>query len=280
MLKQLLKDIRFYLLILGLILIGAIFLALLNFYIMPYYTRYNQGLTVPDITKLPFNEAKTLLKKDGLRDSVIDRRYTASFPPDYVIDQSPSPSLIVKPGRLIYLTVNASSAPKVVVPNVINMSLRNAELQLKNYGLEVGNVTYVSSPFKNTVLRQSIQSGISIEKGAVISLTVSDGLGINKVAVPNVKGMRLYEAQSKLRNAGLRTGEIIYKPDAKLSPNMVISYTPSDIDSLLEGSSVNLVISERPTSQEGTETGPINADTTLMKNDSSSSVHKPGNHKN
>lgn len=282
MFKKLLKDIRFYLLLIGIALLGAIFLALLNFYIMPSYTRYNQGLTVPDVTKLPFTEARELLNRDGLRDSVIDRRYTASYPPDYVIDQSPSPSLIVKPGRFIYLTVNASNAPKVEVPNVVNMSLRNAQLQLKNYGLEFGGATYVSSPFKNTVLRQSVQAGISVEKGTIVSLTVSDGLGVNKVPVPKLTGLRMYEAQSKIRNAGLRTGEIIYKPDAKLDPYIVISYSPSDKDSLLEGSLVNLVVSERPSSQsqEGTENGPVNADTTQVKNSSVPTDSKSNNHKN
>lgn len=276
MLKQLLKDIRFYLLILGVVLFGVIFVLVMNYYVMPAYTRHNHGLTVPDITKLPLNEAKVLLNKDGLRDSVVDRRYTSSYPPNYVIDQNPTASSIVKSGRFIYLTVNAPTAPKVTVPDVVNMSLRNAVLQLENYGLEVGNRKYVSGQFKNSVISQSIPAGISVTKGVVVSLTVSDGLGINKVKVPKLTGLLLYQAQSKIRNAGLRIGEIMNKPDAKTPPNTVISYSPSKKDSLLEGTSINLVISERPSSEEGIEYGPVD---TLVKQDSGSSHSNPLKHK-
>jgi hypothetical protein len=262
MLKQILKDIRFYILLLSIAILGAVFLFLLNQYIMPAYTRHDDGVTVPDVTKLPLDKARVLLTREGLRDSVVDRRYNASYPPDYIIDQTPSPSLIVKPNRLIYLTVNAASTPKVIIPDVTNMSLRNAKLQLQNYGLKVGNISYVSNPFKNTVIKQSIKPGLSVEKETMVNLTVSDGLGVNKVAVPKLTGLQYPEAQSKLRNANLRIGQVIFK-------DSVLSYSPSDKDSLLEGSPVNLVVSQRPTSQEAPETGPVFKDSTDVNNQDS-----------
>jgi len=259
--KQILKDIRFYLLILAVIIFSAAFLFVLNQYIMPVYTRHDQGLTVPDITKLPLKNARMVLHNEGLRDSIVDRRYNAAYPPNYVIDQTPTSNLIVKPHRLIYLTVNAASTPKVVTPNVVNMSYRNARLQLKNYGLKIGNVTYVSGPFKNTVIHQSIKPGISVAKQTLINLTVSDGLGVNKVPVPKLKGLRLAQAQSKLRNAGLRTGHITYQNSTSKPPLTVISFNPSK-DSLLEGTSVDLIIAQRGKSEEAPESGPVFSDTT------------------
>jgi len=269
MLKQILKDIRFYILLLSIAILGAVFLFLLNQYIMPAYTRHDEGVTVPDVTKLPLDKARVQLTGEGLRDSVVDRRYNASYPPDYVIDQTPSPSLIVKPKRLIYLTVNAASTPKVIIPDVTNMSLRNAKLQLQNYGLKVGNISYISNPFKNTVIKQSIKPGLSVEKETIVNLTVSDGLGVNKVAVPNITGLQYPEAQSKLRNANLRTGQVTFKDSKNQAPNIVLSYSPSDKDSLLEGSPVNLVVSQRPKPQEAPETGPVFKDSTdVNKQDS------------
>lgn len=266
MLKQVLTDIRFYFFLLGIALLGVVFLVALNDWIMPAYTRYDEGQTVPDVRGISIDRARKLLIGDGLRDTVIDRRYNAAFPPNYVIDQNPGANQIVKPDRKIYLTVNTSSIPKVIVPDVENMSLRNAELQLKNFGLDMGQISYISSPFKNTVTRQSIDGGTPVDRGTVISLTVSDGLGISKVKVPELVGLRLTEAQGHIRDAGLRIGTISYQPSSTVEPNRVLSFSPAGQDSLSEGSSIDLVISEPARTQEVRESGPIIIDSTQQNN--------------
>ncbi len=229
--------------------------------ILPGYTQFNEGLTVPDVTKMDIEKAREVLRASGLRDSVIDKRYNAAFPANYVIDQTPSPSLIVKPNRKIYLTVNTSSTPKVIVPSVLDLSLRNAELQLQNYGLRLGTVSYVSSPFKNTVIKQSIEAGTPVERGTVISLVISDGLGIKKVLVPDLNGLRLYEAQAQLRTLGLRIGEIKFQPIVDGESNIILDYAPK-ADSLVEGSKVNLIVSEQKSTQEEIEQGALIEDST------------------
>lgn len=229
--------------------------------ILPAYTQFNEGLTVPDVTKMDLEKAREVLRASGLRDSVIDKRYNAAFPANYVIDQTPSPSLIVKPNRKIYLTVNTSTTPKVIMPSVLDLSLRNAELQLQNYGLRLGTVSYVSSPFKNTVIKQSVEPGTPVERGTVISLVISDGLGIKKVLVPDLNGLRLYEAQAKLRTLGLRIGEIKFQPIVDGESNIILDYAPK-ADSLVEGSKVNLVVSEQKSTQEEIEQGALIEDST------------------
>lgn len=240
---KLLVSKQFWIVSILLLIAGITTIYVGNTIIMPTYTKMNEGLTVPDVTKLPIDEAKKILEEAGLRDSIIDRRYNAAFPAEYVIDQTPSPSLIVKPNRKIYLTVNTSTTPKVIVPSVRDLSLRNAELQLQNYGLRLGTVSYESSPFRNTVIKQSIESGTPVERGTIVSLVISDGLGVKKALVPDLLGLRLYEAQAKLRTVGLRIGEIQFKAVSDSEPNRVLDYSPKS-DSLLEGEKVRLVVSE------------------------------------
>lgn len=242
--------------------IGFATIYLFNNIILPDYTKHNQGVTVPDITKLEINDAIKSLRNIGLRDSIIDRRYNAAYPANYVIDQTPGASTIVKPNRKVYLTVNTSNTPKVIVPEVKDLSLRNAELQLKNYGLKIGTISYESSPFKNTVIRQSVEHGKLVERGSVISLTISDGLGIEKVKVPKLIGLKLFEAQANLRNAGLRIGEIRFKPTANMEANLILDYEPSNSDSLVEGSKVNLNVSEQLRSTEVIESSAVIIDST------------------
>lgn len=244
MLKALLTNKYLYIIIFTLVGIGALTLFTLDKFVMPVYTKYNEGVTVPDVTRVSLEEAEEMLTSIGLRFEVADRRANSAFPANYVIDQAPSASILVKPNRKIYLTVNAAVRPQVDVPNVVNLSLRNAQVQLQNYGLEVGSISYESSRFKNAVLRQSIDEGSTVDRGTTIDLVVSDGLGDKIVEVPVIVGLRLPEAQFKLREAGLRVGEIRFQPIEEIAPNTVLDYTPK-VTTLVEGESLNLVISER-----------------------------------
>lgn len=256
MIKKLLTSKKLYAAIGAFIAAGALFLLLLDLLIMPAYTNYDEGVTVPDVTRLALTEADSLLTTYGLRFKVSERRSNSAYPADYVIDQTPTASEIVKPNRKIYLTVNTVSTPKVEVPKVINLSLRNAKIQLQNYGLVVGTVSYESSRFKNIVLRQSIPAGSTVDKGTVVDMAVSDGLGEKMVAVPDIIGSRLAEAQQMLRSVGLRVGEIRFQPSKEFPPNTIIDFTPKQ-EQVIEGETLKLVVSERFDVKEESESGVV-----------------------
>lgn len=240
----------------ALVSLGGLLLLLADLWVMPAYTNYDEGLTVPDVSEIALEEAQNRLHSYGLRFEVAERRSNTAYPADYVIDQTPSPSEIVKPNRKIYLTVNIESNPTVEVPDVVNLSYRNARLQLKNYGLRVGTVSYESSRFKNSVLRQSVPAGKIVPKGTVVDLAVSDGLGEKMVEVPNIQGLRLSEAQQKLQKAGLRVGEIRFKPSKKVDPNVILDFQPNE-DEVIIGKTLKLIVSERYNLKEESESGAI-----------------------
>lgn len=261
MIKQILTNKYLYISVTVLVVTGALTLFVLDKLVMPNYTKFNEGITVPDVTRISLEEAEELLTQNGLRVEVADRRANSAFPADYVIDQAPSPAVIVKPNRKVYLTVNAAVKPQVQVPNVLNLSLRNAQIQLQNYGLSVGSISYESSRFKNAVLKQSIPEGTTVEKGQSINLVVSDGLGDKIVDIPEIVGLRLPEAQLKLRQIGLRVGEIRFQPIKDVIPNTVLDYTPK-VSQLIEGGTLTLVISERFEAVEVLEGGAVIIDST------------------
>ena len=265
MIRSILTNKYIYLLGFGLALIGAIGLLVFDKILMPRYTMYNEGVTVPDLTRLSLDEASETISTLGLRFEVSDRRSNAAFPANYVLDQAPSANTIVKPNRKIYLTVNAAVRPTVVVPEVTNLSLRNAQVQLQNYGLEVGTISYESSRFKNVVLQQSLTAGDTVDKGAVINLIVSDGLGDKIVHIPEIVGLLLPNAQLKLREVGLRVGEIRFQPDKDQTPNTVLDFSPK-VSELVEGESLNLVVSERFNAVEEQEGGAVFNDSTQVDN--------------
>jgi beta-lactam-binding protein with PASTA domain len=265
LIRKLFRSRGFYLIITSLIVAGAGLLWIANGYILPEYTRHEEGVSVPDVTRISYDEAVQRLEASGLRYELATRRAQSTYPANYVLDQDPKPLKIVKPNRKVYLTINSETRPKAVVPNVTNMSLRNATIQIENSGLMLGTITYESNRFRNTVLRQSLAPGDTVAKGIAINLIVSDGLGDKIVQVPDVTGLLLPEAQQALRSVGLRIDEIRFQPSRDFTPNTVLSYSPQ-VEELIEGQSVSLIVSEQFGAVEVTESGAINvADSTLQQ---------------
>lgn len=242
----------------AIMVVGFLLVVLFDQLIMPSYTKHGRGQTVPDVTKMSLPEARVLLERSGLRDSLLDQRYNADLPPEYVVDQSPEPGSIVKPNRMIYLTINTTSRPQVTVPDTRNLSLRNAELQLKNYGLSIGEISYVSSLFKNSVVEQSISPGMQVDRGTPVNLVVSDGLGQNMVDLPQLVGLPLLEAQMMLRERNLRIGSVLYQASDRFPVDYILSMKPDDVDSLQEGSLIDLILSRSLNAEEEDEGRPIN----------------------
>src|SRR5699024_6419999 len=92
--------------IVGIIVAGVLLLLLFDNIIMPAYTHHDEGLTVPNVSQISLEKAKKELTSHGLRYEIADRRSNDAYPNNYIIDQVPSPSSIVKPNRKVYLTVN------------------------------------------------------------------------------------------------------------------------------------------------------------------------------
>jgi eukaryotic-like serine/threonine-protein kinase len=123
--------------------------------------------------------------------------------------------------------------------------------------LKLGSITYESSPYRNSVLRQSVGAGADVRRGAVVNLVIGDGVGQRKVPVPSLTGLRLSQAQIRIRDAGLRVGDITYEASMSFDPNHVIRTTPAGVDSLFEGTTIHLVIAEQPNVQEEIESGVV-----------------------
>lgn len=266
--KSILTNKKLYIGIGSLIGLGALFLLLLDFVIMPAYTNYDEGVSVPDVSQVSLEEAQQRLTSYGLRYEVAERRSSSGYPANYVIDQTPAAADIVKPNRKIYLTVNTVTNPKVEVPKVVNLSKRNAEIQLENYGLSVGTISYESSRFRNSVLRQSIPPGEIVPKGTQVDLAISDGLGEKMVEIPNIIGLRLSEAQLKLQEAGLRVGEIRFQPNKEFEPNVILDYEPKK-DQVVEGETLKLIVAERFEVKEVDESGAVIDTTNISHPDTS-----------
>jgi len=160
----------------GGILLGLVLLLFLWF---RFHTRHGVKVEVPNLKGVSLDKAVELLQLSDLRYEVTDSVYESSLKPNAIVEQIPPAGSGVKPGRVIYLKVNALGKPMVAMPNLVDKSFTLAKALLKSKGLELGDVTMKYYEYShNQVIKQfyrgdSIAPNTRVEKGAVISLWVT-----------------------------------------------------------------------------------------------------------
>ncbi len=196
----------------GLILM-VVLLFILSIFLGPL-TRHGKNKTVPNVVGKSFEEAQKILNNSGFDVEVQDSIYSDTTAKGSVLRQVPDGDATVKISRTVYLTINRHVPPLVEMPNLKDFSLRNAELQLRNMGLRIGDTSYVHDFAKNTVQEQNykgapIAPGTKIQQGSEIDLVLSDGLGETEFTVPNLVGMTFGQAKGFLESNGLSFLSII-----------------------------------------------------------------------
>ncbi len=220
---------------------------------LPSVTNHNETITVPLLTEMKMEDAEKLLEQKDLRYEIIDSSYQMNMDAGIIIDQTPPMNSKVKLNRKIYLTVSASIPPKIDIPDIIDSSVKNAQLLLKSHELKVGTVKYVDDLATNAVLKvlfnekeytkEELREGITVDKGSSIDLIVGNGLGKTSMEVPNVIGMDYEEAQTLLRGVGLSIGTIEFVKSGS-SLGVVTTQLPKAGDKIQIGEIIELWVSE------------------------------------
>jgi serine/threonine-protein kinase len=120
-----------------------------------------------------------------------------------VLDQSPRPSVRVKPDRGVALVVSQGQAERRV-PRTAGQSFRSARLTLNGAGYELGDVLRVPSPnvARNFVVASDPPAGERALPGDKVHLLVSDGPERPRWVMPDLAGQELQLTADRLNFAG------------------------------------------------------------------------------
>jgi len=145
------------------------------------YTKHNRYIEVPNLSGLNLDDAINVLKKNRLKYEVLDSsKFFVEIPNYSIISQIPLEKELVKKNRKIYLNVNPKNFQKVSLPNVIQITKRNAESILTALGFQVLGYKYVNDIGKDMVLDvlyedEKILPGQKIPMNSGLSLILGNG---------------------------------------------------------------------------------------------------------
>lgn len=245
------KSTHFILINLGiaavLIIIGLI--TLVSY--LRTYTRHGVEVEVPSVIGMYLEVAAPVLEAEQLHPVVIDSTYSSKVPLGTIVEQNPPAGSHAKPDRAIYLIVNAREKRQVVLPDLRDVSFRQAITTLRQMQIGVADTLYEPSEFKDLILdvrlgEESIEPGQKLTEGSRVTLVVGYGRGTEEVMVPNLIGLTLRDARSLLLASALTLGTVEY--DEELTEETrdqfrVISQHPQSDRMLLQGERVDVHLS-------------------------------------
>ena len=146
-----------------------------------FYTNQTSRVVVPNLIGMNLDEIELVISKNKLRYEIIDSSfYNQDFDKNTVLEQIPVANKEVKKNRKIYLTTNPSSYGDVILPDLIQLTKRNAVSTLVALDLQIGDFIYEDNIGKDMVLDillegESIESGSLIPKKSTVDLILGNG---------------------------------------------------------------------------------------------------------
>ena len=223
---------------------------------LAYYTQHGEELVVPDICGMYTEEAEIILAERGLKVEIIDSTYNTEAPLGTIIEQNPPLGSKVKNGRSVYVITNAKMLRRSPLPDLTDLSVRQAVATLHSIGLVVIDTIYEPSEYRDLILDirsdsiNSIEPGTRLTEGTEVVIVVGQGKGTEQVYIPILKGRTYEQARETLCGARLVVGAIDYleeKPEVASDDTIKTVYyvyqqTPNGGQWILEGSRIDITL--------------------------------------
>jgi len=131
----------------------------------------------------------------------------------------------------VYAIIVAVTPEKTVMPNLKNLSLREAIGRLESSGLDVDRLEYQDYSYKNNIIDQyyngqPIKEGTELVKGSKIVLKVGIGQEKLKIKVPNLIGTPATETKRLLNLAGMNLGKEVFEDNDSIQYMCVRRMSP------------------------------------------------------
>lgn len=240
----------------NILIAGFLILAftVISLFLLKIYTKHGQSETVPALRGLSIEEAVNMIERHNLDYEIIDSVFVRDKKLGSIIEQNPAPNTIVKPGRSIYLIINSKAIRQIPLPDLRDLSLRQAEAMVKSLGIRVANIQYAPSEYKDLILDakyngQSLSPGAKIPEGGAIVLVAGSGVGQLAVGVvPNLVGLDINTASNLISATSLILGGVIYdvSPSGNEQEYKIFRQSPVVGDSIAPGTIIDIWLSKDP----------------------------------
>lgn len=214
-------------------------------------------ITVPNLVGKTEEEAKEALNSIGLGYKAV-KQASSTIESGKVISQGTTAGSKVNKNSTITLSIS-SGPDSVTVPSVVNMTSEEAASTLEAAGFKVGTTktAYSDTVEKGKVISQSPNANTSQESGAIITLTISDGVEPSTtpaaVTLPNVVGKMETEAKKTLEDLGLKCSVKYVSSAQNVKDGYVVNQDKAAGSRVATGTTITLTVKSSSNSSATTK---------------------------
>lgn len=178
------------------------------------FTKHGQTATVPGVENMSYTEAIDKLHDNGFRIEIRDSLYREDVRPGFVVEQFPKANSTVKPGRKIFLYINAVHPKEVIIDDDNNpredalrsFSLRQGMARLEELGFKKIRIVRVLGD--NDCIARVLANGRPVKK--------TQKVPVNASIIVEVYDGRLGSLRDSLQNAELMEYATQYEVDEEM----------------------------------------------------------------
>lgn len=142
----------------------------------------------------------------------------------------------------VYYFLSRPTDSQIEMPTVINLTQEKAVKELEKRGLKANILrTEESDEYdKGKVMKQDPEANTKVDKGTIVNLIISAG---REVAVPDLSGLTVAEAEEALKDVGLSIGRTSTEYDDIVAKDLILKQDPKPDTNIQAGSKVDVVVS-------------------------------------
>lgn len=228
-----------------LIIIAVAFIGIWIAYLaLAIFTKHGEEVKVPKVENMTYTKAIELLHSQGFNVDIRDSLFREDIKPGYVIEQFPKANSIVKPGRKIFLYINAVHPKEVVIDDgadraslaLKEWTFRQAKSRLLEMGFkDISMMTVLGADDRVVKLTANGKPVFKMQKvpiNAKIVIEVSDGrLALLRDSLYDSERLKdLYKELEATHGAGYN-GQYLEESDASAGTGAYSSYGRSSTSS-------------------------------------------------
>ena len=208
--------------------------------VLYFFSASKPDIVVADVNGKPVAEAQKALEAQGFRVE-IENKIDTGVKPGMVLRMDPVAGIKRKEGAIITLVVSALEK-QTAVPKLVGLKQDQAEKLLADKNLRIEKIEYRWDKDKpeDIILSQSPEEKSMLGDNGAVNIVINKKEEKN-VAVPDLKGLTLAEAKKKLEDLKLKVE--VREEDSEKNKDTVIGMSPNANDTITEGSTVILQVS-------------------------------------
>lgn len=255
---------------LGFSVILTIVLVLVSFRVIKSYTHYGEALVLPDFKGLTLEQLEEERYTRVFDFIVTDSVFSNDRKPGSVMMQNPSPGSKVKKGRNVYITLVAMTPEMTIMPDLRDLTVRQAVSSLNSSGLKAGRLIFVSDMADNAVIGQyyngdTLYAGDELMAGSEIELIIGKANN-NPTPVPFLIGLAGSTAIGLVHSSSLNTGRIVYLDSMAMVDGKVYRQYPEWTEAMARGETVDIWLRSASGFNFDSLVESLRPDTAIMEN--------------